>query len=106
MYKIGVIGDRDSVLGFKALGLNVFFEQQPDRASKLIHQLARDDYAIIFITEPVAMGAQEAIARYKTSPFPAIIPIPNNRGSLGLGLAGVKANVEKAIGSDIIFNNQ
>lgn len=47
MYKIGVIGDRDSVLGFKALGLDVFFEQSPEMASKLIHQLARDDYAII-----------------------------------------------------------
>ena len=34
MYKIGVIGDRESVLGFKAVGLDVFPTDDPSEARK------------------------------------------------------------------------
>lgn len=103
MYKMAVIGDKDSILGFKAIGLEVYPVTHASKASQLIHRLAREECAVIFITEPVAEYAKEAIARYATSPFPAIIPIPNNAGTTGLGMQAIHANVEKAIGSDIIF---
>ena len=47
MYKIAVLGDRDSVLGFKALGLDVVFVEDTDTAREELHRLAREDYAII-----------------------------------------------------------
>lgn len=34
MYKIGVIGDRESILGFKAVGLDVFPCDAADEAKK------------------------------------------------------------------------
>ena len=37
--------------------------------------------------------------------YPAIIPIPDNQGSEGIGLQALKQNVEKAVGVDILFNN-
>ena len=106
MYKIGVVGDRDSILGFKALGLSVFPITQPEQASRLINRMARDKYAVIFLTEQVAKEIGETIERYKSTPFPAIILIPNNRGSLGLGIQDIKSSVEKAIGADILFGNK
>ena len=51
----------------------------------------------------LAQLAQEAINYYATATFPAIIPIPSNKGTLGLGMKKVKANVEKAVGADILF---
>jgi len=105
MYKIGVIGDKDSVMGFKALGLDVFYTSDED-VGKLINTLAAKKYAIVFITEDAVMAAEETVAKYKTSPFPAIIPIPNNQGSTGLGMRGIRANVEKAIGADILFQDE
>ena len=51
MYKIGVIGDRESILGFKAVGLNVFPTDDPEKAKKLLKRMAKDDFAIIYITE-------------------------------------------------------
>lgn len=106
MYKMAVIGDRDSVLGFAAIGLEVYSDTSHAAVARRIHALADEDCAIIFITEPVAMEVQDIIDQYKTCPFPAIIPIPNNAGSSGLGLAAIRSNTEKAIGSDIIFNAQ
>lgn len=106
MYKIGVLGDKDSVLGFKALGLDVFPVSQSEEASRLINKMARENYALIFVTEPVAKDIEETIERYKSSPFPAIILIPGNQGSLGIGIQEIKNSVEKAIGADIIFGDK
>lgn len=106
MYKIGVVGDRDSILGFKLLGLSVFPVREPKEAGLLVNRLAREDYAVIFITETIAKDIGETIERYKAVPFPAIIPIPNNQGSIGLGMQGIKDNIEKAIGVDILFGER
>ena len=51
MAKIGVIGDRDSVLLFKAVGLDVFFEDDGAHANRTLHRLAREGYAAVFVTE-------------------------------------------------------
>lgn len=106
MHKIGVIGDKDSVLGFKAIGLYVFPVATTEQAENTLKKLAKDDFAVILITEQVAMQIPETINRYKTTPFPVVIPIPNNSGSTGFGIRNVKADVEKAIGADIIFNDK
>ena len=107
MYKIAVLGDRDSVLGFKALGLDTFFAEDADQARHTLQQLARpaaggaEEYALIYITEQLASLLQEEIARYNTSVTPAIILIPGKGGSLGLGAQALQSAVERAVGADI-----
>lgn len=107
MYKIAVLGDRDSVMGFKALGLDTFFVEDAEQARHTLHQLARPaagaaaEYAIIYVTEQLASLLQEEIARYKTSVTPAIILIPGKGGSLGLGAQALQSAVERAVGADI-----
>lgn len=103
MANMAMIGDRDSVLIAKAVGLDVFCETESERASRLIHKLARDGYKVLFVTEPVYAVCAEAISNYKSEAFPAIIPIPDSHGSSGVAMAEIKANVEKAIGADILF---
>jgi len=103
MYKIGVIGDKDSILGFKALGLSVFQVTQPSEAEEILDKLAKEQFAVIYITEQVAKEIVAAIDQYKDSRFPAIILIPGNQGSLGIGMRGIKKSVERAVGADILF---
>ncbi|MDR0840114.1 MAG: V-type ATP synthase subunit F [Christensenellaceae bacterium] len=100
---IAIIGDRDSVLLAKAVGLRVFDETDADKVSHLIHRLARQEYKVIFITEPLFAACGEAVEKYKTETYPAIIPIPDSHGASGVSMANIKANVEKAIGTDILF---
>lgn len=76
MYKIAVIGDRDSVLGFRALGLDVFPTEDTDAGRRTLHRLAQEDYAVIYITEQLAQQLTAEIARYKDAPLPAVILIP------------------------------
>jgi len=103
MYKIGVIGDRDSVLGFKSVGLDVFPCSDTEEAKKTLHKIAREDYAIIFITENICEDMLPAMNSYKDSKLPAVIPIPGMDGSRGIGMKQLKASVERAIGADILF---
>ena len=102
MYKIAVMGDKDSVLGFKALGLEVCPVDSPEQAREALHRMAKENYAIIYMTEQLAAQLSPEIARYKDSLTPAIILIPGKEGSLGIGMANVKTAVERAVGADIL----
>lgn len=104
MYKIGIIGERDSVMGFMAIGFAVHEAPDAATAGQILHRLAKDeDYAIIFVVENYAKELAEDIARYKDMPLPAIISIPGRAGSDGSGMAAIKNAVERAVGADILF---
>ena len=102
MAKIGVIGDATSILGFKAFGLDVFACNTAEEAAAKLHQIAKEGYGIIYITEQLAKDIPETIQRYNNEVIPAVILIPSNRGSLNIGLENINKNVEKAVGSNIL----
>jgi V/A-type H+-transporting ATPase subunit F len=105
MYNIAVLGDRDSIYGFAALGLNTFPVQDSEEGVKTLRKLCEGNYAVIYITEALADKIEEEIDRYREQPLPAIILIPGVSGNTGKGMGSVKKSVEQAVGSDIIFNN-
>jgi V/A-type H+-transporting ATPase subunit F len=105
MHKIGVIGDKDSVMGFKAIGFDVFEAPGAAEAASCLHEAAASGYAVLYIVECTAADIIDAIETYKESRLPAIIPIPGNTGSTGLGMMNVRNSIEKAIGADILFGN-
>lgn len=104
MYKVAVIGDSASVSGFASLGLSVFCETEPPKVEKLIKRLAVNDFAVIYITEPVAVTVSDTINKYKNSQLPSIVLIPAIRGNTGAGMQALHEAVEKAVGSDILKN--
>ncbi len=101
MHRIGVVGDKDSILAFKALGVDVFPVITKEEARKTIDTMANEKYGIIFVTEQIAAIVEDTIERYNKELLPAVILIPNNQGSLGIGLERINEYVEKAIGSNI-----
>jgi V/A-type H+-transporting ATPase subunit F len=103
MYKIAVLGDRDSVMGFKVLGLDTFPAETPEEARPILHKLAKEkNYAVIYLTEQLAASLEAEVAHYKDDLTPAIILIPGKEGSLGIGMKNVSRAVERAIGADIL----
>lgn len=105
MYKIAVIGDKNSVLGFKAVGLSAFPVSDVEEARLALHEAAQSGYAIIYVTENMLEGIMEDVEKYHDCRIPAIIPIPGMDGTRGIGLANVKKSVERAVGADILFSN-
>ena len=82
MYKIGVVGDKDSILAFKALGIDVYPVTEPDEARITINKMAAE--------------------KYNRELIPAVILIPSNQGSLNIGMQRINDNVEKAVGVNIL----
>lgn len=103
MYKMGIVGDKDSILGFKALGLTVCPVRTAEEAALAVKKMAEDNYAVIYITEHTARDAEHIMEAYRDRRLPAVIPLPGNRGSLGIGMLSLKKSVEKAVGADILF---
>ena len=105
MLKIAVIGGRDTVMGFKALGLDTFPAESAGEAGKILRQLTHEseaEYAIIYIEETVAAPILPDIRKFDERPSPAIILIPGRDGPIGLGQSALQEAVEKAVGSNIL----
>ncbi|MGI6772227.1 MAG: V-type ATP synthase subunit F [Clostridiales bacterium] len=102
MYRIAVMGDKDSIYGFAALGLEIYPTEDPDTAVDTLKKLAHNDYAVIYITEALAAKIPDEIEKYRDRITPAIILIPGIFGNTGMGINNVKRAVEKAVGSDIL----
>lgn len=103
--KIAVLGEKDSVLGFKAVGFEVFEFTTSQRAQALIERLAKKEYGIIFVTEDTLSKIPQVLEAYKTVMTPAIIPIPGKNGPLGIGMSNLSSSVERAVGADILFKD-
>ncbi len=106
MYKIAVIGAPDTVVGFKALGLEACPARGEEEARAALERLTRgtgsDEYAVIYIEESLAKPLAAEIGRFKDLPSPAIILIPGKDGSLGIGQSALQDAVERAVGTNIL----
>lgn len=101
-YRIAAVGDWDSVMGFRALGLDTYPVTSPDEARNTIRELAKTDCAVIFLTEQLAKDLNDVLSRYKDEVRPAIILIPGRDGSLGIGRDNIQRAIERAVGADIL----
>ena len=119
-YKISIVGTREAILGFKALGLEPHYVSEPAAAVESLYELkkervehegaapaggqeSRNKYAIIFIMEDLMSAVTDDDYKKLTAdPLPAIIPLPSHLGSSGYGLKKLKTIVEKAVGMDIL----
>ncbi|HCA30488.1 MAG TPA: V-type ATP synthase subunit F [Ruminococcaceae bacterium] len=102
MYKVAAIGDRDSIYGFAAVGIDIFPADSPTQAGKTIRNLAESEYAVIYITEELAIQLENELDAFRDCPVPIIVPIPGLSGNTGMGMRSVSKSVERAVGSDII----
>lgn len=103
-FKIAALGDRDTVLGFRAVGFEVHFCEDAQSAfSKLQRMVKSGDYAVVFVTEPLMKELSAQLMQYRDLTLPAIVAIPQAGGSIGFGVAQVKKSVERAVGADILF---
>ena len=102
VWRIAVIGDWESVMGFQALGLDTYPVTSPEEAREKIRELAKSDCAVIYLTERLAVALPDVVSRYKDEMRPAIILIPGREGSLGVGKENIQRAIERAVGADIL----
>ena len=104
MLKIAVIRSAETVIGFKALGLETRPAADAAQAKEALRELTAEgaETAIIYIEEGLSAPLQGEIDKFKDKPFPAVILIPGRDGSEGLGLSALNSAVERAVGTNIL----
>jgi V/A-type H+/Na+-transporting ATPase subunit F len=99
---VTVIGDKDSVLGFGALGVKVRTPSaQPEDIRRAVREAIDEGTAVLFITERLAGEIPEIIRDLSGRPLPSVVVIPDASGSTGMGLKKLDAIIIKAVGSRI-----
>jgi V/A-type H+-transporting ATPase subunit F len=106
-YKIAILGSKDSVRGFAALGVDTFEITKVEEASQQLRDVYdRDDYAVLFITEDWADQIRSVLEALPPKALPAVVSVPSQHGSTGAGLRNLSKIVEQAVGSDILKINE
>ncbi|HHU53633.1 MAG TPA: V-type ATP synthase subunit F [Clostridiaceae bacterium] len=102
LVKVAVIGDIDSVIGFRGIGMTVVTTDDPLEAYRIIEELVKKQYGVIFVTEDLAEKNPAIIEDYKEKIEPAIILIPSSRSNEQFALRYLQEMVNKAIGIDLL----
>jgi V/A-type H+-transporting ATPase subunit F len=103
MYKVGVVGEAESVAGFKAIGFETAEADDAASARRGIKELTDSGCAVIYITEAAYTPAPDIAAESRATAVPAIIVIPGAGGSLNLGLTELRAAAKRATGMDSLI---
>lgn len=105
MAKMAVVGDGDSILVFKAAGVDAYGASDAKSARDIIKTIAKE-YAVIFLTEELAQQLSDFTKRFDEKAYPAILTIPGKNGVTGFGMGEIKKASERALGIDIIFKDK
>ncbi len=101
--KIAVIGDRDTVTGFRLVGVSeCAVPKTPTETRDLLYQYFRDPaMGLILITEPLATEVEDTIVELSQSPVPVILLVPDRDGSTGAYETVLRELIRRAVGIDI-----
>ncbi|MDR1884831.1 MAG: V-type ATP synthase subunit F [Synergistaceae bacterium] len=104
---MAALGSYDSVLPFQAIGIETVVVSAENRSSvpQILAKFAHDQYAVLFMEESLYADFREAADGVNESESLSVIPIPNQAGSLGVGVSSIRKSAERAVGMDI-FNIQ
>jgi V/A-type H+-transporting ATPase subunit F len=108
-FKIAIIGPKDAIIGFSALGVVPFESYSADEALEILKKIKldlvednEDQFAIVLINEDIIKDIpQDEYKKITKEALPAIISVPGIQGSTGFGAEKVRRMVEQAVGSDI-----
>lgn len=102
--KMAILGDGDSVLAFKAGGVDAYHANSREQAKDVLRELAKN-YAVIFITDGLAAEMDDLLKKFEKNPYPIIVPVPSGKTS-GYAEGQLKERMERALGVDILFNKE
>ena len=99
--RIAVIGERDTILPFRALGLEIVPMNPDEKVNELVEKLLKEKVRIIFFTPDLFPHLQPIMERTRKSPVPCFIALPTAK--VEITIERLRRLVAKAIGADLLF---
>lgn len=104
MHRIAVVGEKDSIYGFAAVGLEIFPVENASQAKTVVKRLVHENVAIVYLTESIIADIYDEINAVTAESLVSIIPIPGVTSDAKLGMENLRKAVIKAVGTDILFS--
>ena len=100
---MAAIGYYEMALPFQAVGVRsvILTPETRDKFCSTLEQLAREDYAVVFIQEDLFVEFTSKVEEVNDNYQTSVLPVPSPSGATGAGLASIRGSVEKAVGMDI-----
>ncbi len=101
--KIAVIGDRDTVTGFRLVGVSECSvpKSPAETRDSLYHYFRDPTMGLVMITEPLAAEIEDTIVELSQSPVPVILLIPDRDGTTSAYETVLKELIRRAVGIEI-----
>ncbi len=100
--KIAFIGDADSVLGFRALGVETVVPENASEAQEQFARLVKERTSIIMITEDMIDYLQDQIDETVHMAIPSVVVLPGITGTQRRGEDTIRELIIKAVGVDLM----
>ncbi|MEK7700233.1 MAG: V-type ATP synthase subunit F [Planctomycetota bacterium] len=103
MSKIAIIGEKDDVLPYQSIGVEIEpVKTVAETIAALGKHAHNPEVAIIFITENVAEQCLDAIAGLRSKTAKAITIIPTEQGSRNTGMRELGKEIARAVGLNVL----
>lgn len=101
--KIAIIGDVDTVVGFRLAGiLKAKTPTEKAATQKAFNEFTQDsEVSLIIVTERLAEQIRDSIEEVSTRPYPVIVEIPDKSGQLAEKASPLRRLVKRAIGVEL-----
>ncbi|MBN1496031.1 MAG: hypothetical protein JXA07_04625 [Spirochaetes bacterium] len=97
---LAVVGHRDDVIPFGALGARVIIAGEIEAARRAVRDCADKGVPVILVSDDLLKEMEDIIDRYASSTLPAISALPGPGGDTPVSGERLKRLVKKAIGLD------
>lgn len=104
--RIAFIGDADSVLGFRALGVETYTPESGSEAVKIFKSMVKEKASVIMITEDMLDYLQNEVDEVVSMPIPAVVVLPGVSGSRHKGEDTIRNLIIKAVGVDLMAEDE
>lgn len=106
MFNIAIIGEKDIIIGYSLIGFKTFPVIGENEARIALDKCIQNNIAIVFITDDIAQLIIDDIEKYQKISPTSICILPNRIKDSGLTFKMLRKNVEKAVGTDILFRKE
>ena len=106
MSNLALIGNKEVIIGFQLMGFKLFPSNDSDEALSALENCLKENYAVVFVTNEIAQKILNDIEKYQKKSSMSICILPNRSKETDLSLKLLRRNVEKAVGTDILFRKE
>ena len=96
-----IIGDRQSLAGFTALGVDGYAAESEAEAKAALEKAQRAGCALILVTEAAARHARVHIEAMRQKEGPPVLILPGETGNTGQAEREIEAAIRQAAGAGL-----